>query len=231
MTSASRPGRAGEAPGQPVVGERDGGDARGVLRLGVPQPAQLGHGQRRDGHGADGVGPRLRSAQLVDEVAARPAPSGCRSTAARRGPPRRAASSATMPCCWPPTETASTSSRPARADDRGLQGVPPVPGRDLGAVGVRRAPGAHERAGVGVAHDDLAGLRRRVDPGDESHGLPPGEPATSALERVDPPECGRREETGRNVRARGGSGPVELRTLRERRRVSGRRGRARGPAG
>ena len=77
-----------------------------------------------------------------------------------------ASSSRTMPCCWPPT---------ARADDtleqpsgrRLLPGRPPVAGVDLGAVRVRRPPGAHHLAGVGVADDDLARLGRGVDPGDE----------------------------------------------------------------
>ena len=59
------------------------------------------------------------------------------------------------------------------ATARLLPGRPPVPRVDLGAVGVRRTTGADDRPGLGVADDDLAGLGRRVDPGDEraiSHG-------------------------------------------------------------
>ena len=35
---------------------------------------------------------------------------------------------------------------------------------------MRHTRRAHQVAGVGVAHLDLARLRRRVDPGDEAHG-------------------------------------------------------------
>lgn len=40
------------------MGQRDGGDALGVVRLGVGQPAQFGHRQRGYRHRSDHHGPR-----------------------------------------------------------------------------------------------------------------------------------------------------------------------------
>ena len=54
-----------QPPGQPVVGQADGGGAVGVRRLGVGQPAQLGRGEGGDRDHADGVGPRLPAGGLV----------------------------------------------------------------------------------------------------------------------------------------------------------------------
>jgi len=53
--------------------------------------------------------------------------------------------------------------------DRLPQRPPPTIGVDLGAIGMRRLGLADEGAGDGVADDDLAGLRRGVDAGDECH--------------------------------------------------------------
>ena len=58
---------------------------------------------------------------------------------------------------------------PAGRRDRGLERVPPGLGGDLGALGVGRVTGADDRAGLGVADDDLAGLGGGVDPRDEWH--------------------------------------------------------------
>ena len=74
-------------------------DACGALGLVVAQPAQLGGGERGDQHAADGVGARLRAAELRDQVARPPRRSGCRSRAGRRAPGSPSSSRATMPCC------------------------------------------------------------------------------------------------------------------------------------
>ena len=60
---------------------------------------------------------------------------------------------------------------------RTLSRFPPPLRIDLGGVGVRRPPVAHQRARVGVADDDLARLGGGVDPRDECHGDWVGEPA------------------------------------------------------
>ena len=72
-----------------------------------------------------------------------------------------------MPCCWPPTETAATSSSPPAAADAASSAVHQASGGDLGAVGMGRAALADHDPGVGVDDDDLAGLRRGVDPRDQ----------------------------------------------------------------
>src|SRR5690606_41035669 len=54
--------------------------------------------------------------------------------------------------------------------ERLLEGDPPRLGVDLGAVRVASLPAADETARLCVADDDLAGLRRAVDPGDEPAG-------------------------------------------------------------
>ena len=54
-----------------------------------------------------------------------PGPSGCRSTAAPAVTTAPDSSRQTMPCCWPPTLSAATSSSPPRLRDRLLQRRPP----------------------------------------------------------------------------------------------------------
>ncbi len=53
--------------------------------------------------------------------------------------------------------------------DGGLQGGPPQLRVHLGAVGMRRRPRPRDLTGVRIAHQHLAGLRGRVDTGDEGH--------------------------------------------------------------
>ncbi len=55
---------AGELHRQPVVGQEDVGERREVLGLVLSQPGELGDGERSDRHGADDVGPALRSPAL-----------------------------------------------------------------------------------------------------------------------------------------------------------------------
>ena len=113
------------------------------------------------------VGARLRAAELLRS--ARP-PAGAdrvsfQSSASRTGSP--SSPSATIPCCWPPTATASArSSRPAAASSTARQ---PGPRVDLGAGRVRARPLRHHRAVVGVDEQRLGGLRRGVDAQDEGH--------------------------------------------------------------
>ena len=74
-----------------------------------------------------------------------------------------------MPCCWAPTDTAATSSRPPAAPMASLQRGPPRCGIDLGAVGMRRGAERTDLTGVGVADHHLAGLGGRVDSRNECH--------------------------------------------------------------
>ena len=71
-----------------------------------------------------------------------------------------------LPADRPGRDVVECRRRSAIAD---LQGVPPGGRVDLGAVRVRGTAGAHDGAGRGIRHDDLAGLRRRVDAHDECH--------------------------------------------------------------
>ncbi len=123
------PGRAGDSPravaaqppGQPVVGERDGGDALGVRRLGVAQPAQLRRGERGDRARRpvrSGVRRRRRPRRSGRGAACAERVS-FQSRAARMTRP--SASSTTMPCCWPADRDRARrpSSPPASANAAG----------------------------------------------------------------------------------------------------------------
>ena len=103
-------------------------------------------------HDADGLGPRLRPAELVDEVAAACA-ERCRSTAAPGVRPRPP-SSTTMPCCCAPTD---------RGDHIGRARPPPAcSSASSHAAGRPRCPPGAARGRtppphpVAVADDDLA---------------------------------------------------------------------------
>jgi hypothetical protein len=156
------------------VGEGDGGDPGGVLRLGVAQPAQLRDGQRRDRHGADrlrpggGAGLRVAVPELADEVHGRLGGAGVvpEQRLADDGAVRVEHDHAVL---LPAHRDGGDVVQAAGVRDGGLQRLPPAVGVDLGAVRVGRAAGAHQGTGLGVAHDDLAGLGGRVHPGDQRH--------------------------------------------------------------
>jgi hypothetical protein len=86
-----------ETPGQPVVGQGDGGDPGGIVRFGIAQPAQLRGGEGGDGQDP-GAGDEVLGSDLGDEVSGR-------GLAAQIVPQqsiaddRPSASRATSPCC------------------------------------------------------------------------------------------------------------------------------------
>ena len=135
---------AGERPGQVVVGQHQPGRALRVGGLVARHPAHLRHREGGDRHAADGFGPGGRSAELGDEVGGIAADRvSFQSRAGRTTAP--SSSSATMPCCWPATASASTPS--STPDVTCVQGVEPGPRGDLGAVrdGPRAPPGRVRR--------------------------------------------------------------------------------------
>ena len=148
--------------------QADGGRTRGVLRLVVAQPAQLGDRERRDRHQPDRVHPRRRAAELVDQV------EGGLRGAGVVPQQRRAYDGAGLVEADHAVLLAADRDRrdvvePAGGRDRLLERVPPGVGVHLGALGMGGGPAADQRTGVRVADDDLAGLGRGVDPGDERH--------------------------------------------------------------
>ena len=81
------------------------------------------------------------AAQLVDQVGGGARPSGCRSTAAPGAPRAPRSSRQTMPCCWPPTASAATSSSPPAVGDAVCERRPPRVGvAPRCRRGARRAP-------------------------------------------------------------------------------------------
>ena len=159
---------AAQLPREPVVREAHGGRARGVLRLVGREPAQLRGGDRRDRQRARRVRPLLR-AQLGPPGRWPPAPSGCRSTAARAARPRRRRPGTPCRAAGPPPRSRRRPrGRPPAASaacnaSHQPAGSTSVPGR------MRRAAGPDVFAGGRVADDDGAGLRGRVDPGYQAH--------------------------------------------------------------
>jgi hypothetical protein len=137
-----------------------------VVGLVLGQPAQLGDGERRHRHRPDGRGPGVPAAELGDEVLGGGGGAGV-------VPEQGVADDLAV------LVEADHAVLLAADGDRGhvvqaacvgsrlLDSGPPGGGVDLGAVGVARAAGADQLAGLGVADDDLAGLGRGVDPGDE----------------------------------------------------------------
>ena len=83
-----------------------------------------------------GVGPGLRR-RARRPGRRRPAPSGCRSTAARRRTTSPCSSSSTMPCCWPPTAT-----RGDAVEDAVAARLPP--GRPTSGAGSTSVPSGCE---------------------------------------------------------------------------------------
>ena len=166
--------RPRQPPRQPVVREADGGDAARIVGLMIRQPAQLGDRQRGDRDAADGVGPGLPSgrlvsiAQLADEIAGGLGRTGV--------VPQQGGSDDLAvgveddhAVLLPAHGQGGDVVEAAGVVDRLPQRPPPMIGVDLGAIGMRRLGLADEGAGDGVADDDLAGLRRGVDAGDECH--------------------------------------------------------------
>ena len=115
------------------------------------------------------VRPRLR-AELGDRsVAACAERVSFHSSAGRTTSP--SASRHTMPCCWPATAIASTSSRPPASRHAACSASHQAAGSTSVPGGCGARPDRTSSPVVGVADDDVAGLRRRVDPGDQAHGV------------------------------------------------------------
>ena len=165
-------GRSGEAPGEVVVGQADRGGARRVVGLVVGQPAQLGHRERGDRHRPDRLRPRRRAvavaAQLGDQVGGRAAGPGV--VPQQRGAYDGAVLVQADHAVLLPAHRDRGDVVEAAGRGRGLlEGVPPGLRVDLGAVGVRGAPRADDLSRLGIADEDLAGLGRGVDSGNERH--------------------------------------------------------------
>ncbi len=160
------------------MGQADRGGARRVVRLVVGQPAQLGHRERRDRHRTDRVGPRgsavTVAAQLGDQVVRRTAGPGV-------VPQQRGAYD--VPLIVQADHAVLLSAdgdrgdvvQPTRRGARLLQRIPPGPRIDLGAVGMRGTPRADDLSRCGIADQDLAGLGRGVDSGNQRHVAQPSE--------------------------------------------------------
>ncbi len=157
-----------EPPGQPVVRQRDRGDARRGLGLGVAQPAQLGGREGGDGHRARPSRPLL-GPELGGQVASRPGAAG---VVPEQGVAhdRAVGVEHDHPVLLPGDRDRGDVVEAAGRVDRLDQGVPPGVGRHLGALRVPGGALAHQFSGDGVADHDLATLGRGVDPGDETHG-------------------------------------------------------------
>jgi hypothetical protein len=148
-----------------------------VLGLVLGEPAQLGHGERRDGHDTDRLGPgatsHLGTAELVDEVAGGAGRAGVvpQQRGAYDGAVLVEADHAVLLAA---DADGSHVVQASGLGDRRLERGPPVVRVDLRAVRVPGAALPHERARLGVADDDLAGLGGGVDagyqPGPVSHG-------------------------------------------------------------
>ncbi len=160
--SRSRGPVGADAAGEPVVWEHAGAGLGGPLGLGSASQRSLltvvaATGPRRSRRPTPGPPARRPGRRLPGERVSFHSSASRTTRRTRRAAPCRAAGHR------PPRR------RPRRGVRRHSppEGRPPVPGVDLGAVGVRRPAGAHDRAGLGVADDDLGGLGRGVDPGDE----------------------------------------------------------------
>jgi hypothetical protein len=163
-----QPRGPGELPGQPVVRQAHRRGARRVGRFVLGQPAQLGHRERGDRHQPDRVGPRLPAAELRGQVGGRLRGPGV-------VPQQRVPYDGTVVVQADHAVLLSAHGdggdvvqATGLADRRPQCGCPG--GRvDLGAVGVRRPALTDQGAAVRVAHHDLAGLGRGIDPGHQGH--------------------------------------------------------------
>ena len=68
-----------------------------------------------------------------------------------------------MPCCWPPTASADTSSRPPACSAASWNALHQYEGSTDVPFGCLALPESYKLAGFGVRHAYLAGLRRCVD--------------------------------------------------------------------
>lgn len=173
LTGGARPA-LGQAPREPVVRQADGSDTGGVLGFVVRQPAQLGDGEGGDEHAAHGVGPgpgpgrRVTVAELADEVSGGVG-AACVVPQERGADDLAVGVEADHAVLLAAHGQSGHVGQSADGVNHLGEGGPPVVGVDLGAVRVAGPGLAHERTGGGVTDDDLAGLGRGVDAGDERH--------------------------------------------------------------
>ena len=170
-------GAPGQLPGEPVVRQAHRGGTTGVLGLVLGEPAQLGHGERRDRHDTDRLGPGATAllGPPSSSTRSRAAPAERVSFQSSAGPHDGAVLvEADHAVLLAADADGSHVVQSSGLGDRRLQRGPPVVRVHLRAVRMSGAALPHERAGPGVADDDLAGLGGGVDagnqPGPVSHG-------------------------------------------------------------
>ena len=172
------------APGQPVVGQADGG--RSARR----PPARGRRSQRslvtvKEATGTEPVASaQARGPPLGDQVGGGSGASGCRSRAGPGGPPGR-------PRPGRPCRAAGPRPRPRPRPPARRRPRPPSPGARLtrrpGRPRSRRGgvrPSPDELAAGRVADHDLAGLGGGVDPGDQGHERAPSRCSMASWSRA-----------------------------------------------
>ena len=163
-------------PCQPVMRQADRRRTRCVLGFESGEPAQLGDGERCDGYRADCGRPDLRARRgiAISElryqrlgVGRRPrvVPQQSRSDDVTRRVETH--HPVLLRCYRQPSDVVES----ACFAQRGSEGCRPCRRIYLGTVRVNGAAFAHQSAGLGVTNDDLARLRRGIDPGNERHDL------------------------------------------------------------
>ena len=149
VVRAPRSAGAGQPPGEPVVRQAH----RGRTRPALSGSCSASQRSLVTVNEATGTLPVALAPSSAGRRARRPGrrprrPSGCRSTAAPAGRPRRRRRGRPCRAAGRRPRRAATSSSPPACADRGLQRVPPGGRVDLGAVRVRRpGPDADQRAG------------------------------------------------------------------------------------
>ena len=142
-------------------------DACRELGFVAREPADLGDGERRDGHTADRISPGLRATPLRDEV-------GGILRRARVIPQQRRPDDLTRLVEGDHAVLLRRDGHRLDIVEQPVTGLrergPPVVGMHLGAIRVGRPTLANECTGVGIPYDDLDGLGGGVDSGDEGHG-------------------------------------------------------------
>ncbi len=159
----------GQPAGQVVVGEPDGPGGGGGLRLVLAQPRPLRHGERGRRHAARAPRPLRGPAELVDQPVA------------LRGGPGVVPQQCVAHRAAVRVERDQTVLLPGDRDGGGLLGggaalaeglgqrTPPLFGIAVVLLGhhVRRLSTRHDRAGGGIHHQRLGGLRGTVHADDE----------------------------------------------------------------